>query len=160
MNMKKNLMIFMLLLTVATVEAQTYYRCTGDNVNVRKGPGKNYAVITNEGFLTKCQLFKGDVVKYAGKAKNGFTYVKFLNCGQTGASCYPDHGWVSTQYLKKLTRKCNVCNGRGFFNRPCTDTEGPAESHYGACACQGRYCLHDGCYLKQHCSNCNGVGYL
>lgn len=158
--MKKLLFLLTMVFTSITVNAQVYYRCTGDNVNVRKGPGTNYAVITNQGFETKCQLFKGNVVKYAGKTKNGFTFVSFLNCGQTGASCYRDGGWVASRYLKKMTRKCTACNGKGFFNKPCTDTEGPAEDHYGSCPCQGRYCLHDGCYGKQHCSKCNGVGYL
>lgn len=158
--MKRLCLFFSLLIATLTVNAQVYYRCTGDNVNVRKGPGLNYSNVINQGFESRCQLFKNDIVKYAGKIRNGFVYVLFLNCGETGASCYQDHGWVSAKYLKTMTRKCTACNGKGFFNRPCTDTEGPAEDHYGSCPCQGRYCLHDGCHLKQHCKKCNGVGYL
>jgi hypothetical protein len=158
--MKRFFFALMLMCANVVANAQTYYESTGDNVNVRSGPGKNYRVILNDGFETKCQLFKGNAVQYAGKVKNGFTYVKFLNCGMTGASCYPDYGWVSSKYLKKLTKKCNVCKGKGFFNRPCTDSEGSPDSHFGACMCTARYCLHNGCVGKQHCHNCDGLGYI
>ena len=106
------------------------------------------------------KLFKGNIVRSLGTTRNGFTYVRFSNCGMTGASCYPDNGWVSSQYLRKMTRRCPACGGRGFFNRRCTDYEGAPEDHPGACLCLGRYCLHDNCEGKQHCNNCGGVGWL
>ena len=117
MLMKKTLLMFALFFTALVMNAQTYYKCTGDNVNVRTGPGKNYAVAINQGFETRCQLFKGNIVRSLGSTRNGFTYVRFSNCGMTGASCYPDNGWVSSQYLRKMTRRCPACGGRGFFNR-------------------------------------------
>lgn len=160
MLMKKTLLMFALFFTALVMNAQTYYKCTGDNVNVRTGPGKNYAVAINQGFETRCQLFKGNIVRSLGSTRNGFTYVRFSNCGMTGASCYPDNGWVSSQYLRKMTKRCPACGGRGFFNRRCTDYEGAPEDHPGACLCVGRYCLHDNCDGKQHCNNCGGVGWL
>ena len=154
------IMMMAFLTMVAIADAQTVYHCTGDNVNVRTGPGKNYAVMMNEGFRTKCQLFKDSYVRYAGKQKNGFTYVKFLNCGMTAASCYPDYGWVSSQYLKAMTRRCPSCGGKGYFNRPCTEyPDFEPGDHPTACQCSGA-CLHDNCRGKQHCHRCGGLGFL
>ena len=66
------------LATSLKVDAQTYYRCTGDKVNVRKGPGKNYAVLRWEHQMSSGlqQLYKGHVVKYLGKKQNGFMKVE------------------------------------------------------------------------------------
>ncbi len=159
--MKKMFLMFMVLFATMTANAQVFYKCTGDNVNVRTGPGKNYKNVINQGFETRCQLFKDNIVRYAGKKSNGFVYVMFSNCGMTGASCYPDYGWVSAQYLRQLTKRCPVCRGRGWFNRPCTSYEGDPDDHPGACMCRGRYCLHNAdCEGKQHCENCGGVGFL
>lgn len=158
--MKRIFLAMTLLFLAVIANAQTIYRCTGDNVNVRTGPGKNYAVMMNDGFQMKCQLFKDSRVRYAGKQRNGFTYVKFLNCGMTGASCYPDYGWVATQYLKPMTRRCPECKGKGYFNRPCKDfPEILPDDHPSACPCSGA-CLHDNCRGKQHCHKCGGLGYL
>lgn len=156
--MKKSFILFVLLMSAVYAEAQTFYYVTGDNVNVRTGPGKNYQNVMNDGFQMRCQLFKESKVKFAGKRRNGFTYVKFLNCGMTGASCYPDYGWVSSQFLKPMTHKCRVCNGKGYFNRPCREFDLPPEQHPSACPCSG-VCLNDGCKGKQHCRQCGGVGY-
>ena len=156
--MKKMILMFMVLFASMTANAQVFYKCTGDNVNVRTGPGKNYKNVINQGFETRCQLFKDNIVRYAGKKSNGFVYVMFSNCGMTGASCYPDYGWVSSQYLKPMTHKCRVCNGKGYFNRPCGEFGLPPEEHPSACPCSG-VCLNDGCKGKQHCRQCGGVGY-
>ena len=45
MPMKKMLLICLMLMTVLAVSAQERgYVCTGNNVNIRKGPGTNYAI--------------------------------------------------------------------------------------------------------------------
>jgi len=114
---------------MATLSANAQYRrgqrfvCTGNNVNVRTGPGKNYGVATISNCMacngrqrsysicngragrTKFQLMKGDgydpdwyQITYNGKSKNGSLYVDI----------YEDHegtggtGWVSAQYLRPI----------------------------------------------------------
>ena len=71
--MKKILLVCLMLLTVSiTARAQDKgFVCTGNNVNIRKGPGKNYPVLENgAGTNGKLQLFKGNVVTDYGKRKN------------------------------------------------------------------------------------------
>ena len=94
-------MMILVVMTTMYANAQ-YYKgqvltCTGNNVNVRKGPGKNYGVLIDDLCETKCQLFKGDNVKYAGKSKNGFVYVIFWSGYSTGTT-RELYGWVSQQY--------------------------------------------------------------
>ena len=114
---------------LAAINADAQYRegqylyCTGNNVNVRTGPGKNYRVLLlKEGCpicggkkrscwmcgasKKKYQLFKGHglgnfddgavYIVYLGKSRNGFLYVE---TGETieGSGV---RGWVSAQYLK------------------------------------------------------------
>lgn len=116
-------------MVMATLSANDQYRrgqrfvCTGNNVNVRTGLGKNYGVATISNCMacngrqrsysicngragrTKFQLMKGDgydpdwyQITYKGKSKNGSLYVDI----------YEDHegtggtGWVSAQYLRPI----------------------------------------------------------
>ena len=158
--MKRILML--MLFVMATMVANAQYRngqvlvCTGDNVNVRKGPGKNYGVVYNGCSLSYDQLFKGEEVKYAGKTRNGFIYVNY-NSGSTIGCSEKAYGWVSNQYLKsRNTRKCPACNGKGYFNRPCKDYSGDPVGHPHVYNCQ----IYDDGYGKQHCHKCNGKGYL
>ncbi len=106
--MKRIAMVCMLLLMVVAVNAQRRgYVCTGDNVNIRKGPGKNYAVKSDYGY-GKLQLFKGTVVVSLGKKQNGFCYIrKYGWQGDWDAT-----GWVSAQYLRPVTI-CSRCDGWG-----------------------------------------------
>ena len=146
MIMKRLKVISMVMLLCVGVHAQqrgTYMACTGNHVNVRTGPGKNYAVM---GGAYKFQLNKGDgtwedyvgwdgelpfcSIKYLGKKRNGFLYVEILGEGRDWGNC-----WVSAQYLKpvctachgtakryddfladhpRLLWKCKRCNGRGY----------------------------------------------
>ena len=146
------------LLVSQGASAQVFYRCTGDNVNVRTGPGKNYAVLSDDCFLMYVQLEKGETVRSRGAALNGFIPVTCIAVS-TASGAFPVKGWVSAQYLKRMV-KCTQCNGRGFFNRPCRDFDGSPEFHPSACLCSSSRCLHCGdCYRKQHCHSCNGVGY-
>lgn len=126
--MKKIVLFLFVLLAAINVDAQQYRNgqylyCTGNNVNVRTGPGKNYRVFTvREGCpicsgkqkscwmcnasRAKYQLFKGHglgdfeegavYIQYLGKSKNGFLYVE---TGETveGSGV---RGWVSAQYLR------------------------------------------------------------
>lgn len=161
--MKRLFLLTLILVTTLSVNAQTFFTCTGDNVNVRKGPGKNYRVMLSE-CEEKCQLYKGKTVKYLGKTQNGFSYVRFsMGCSFGGCgTIIPMKGWVSSQYLKKVARLCPECNGVGYFNQPCHEFEGPSDGHPMCCPCQSHTCgcLHDGCYGKQHCVRCDGLGCL
>ncbi len=143
----RNIMIITMMLFALNVSAQKKYdalACTGNNVNVRTGPGLNYQVQTqycNE----KVQLMKGTgigvgyencehetgnyVLIYLGVKKNGF-----MKIGYYGEGIIVE-GWVSSKYLKKvcpwcegypktyddcdedyprLLRVCKKCNGRGY----------------------------------------------
>ena len=64
--MKRILAMLLFVLTIG-VNAQNMYRVTGTNVNVRKGPGKNYSVLTWfdwEGNNAFWRLGKADIVRY------------------------------------------------------------------------------------------------
>ena len=110
--MKRIAIVFMMLFAVIAVNAQTKgFVCTGDNVNVRKGPGKNYPV-DNWGIVGyKRQLMKGDVVENLGKSKNGFCLI----CGPLKYNGEASEGWVSAQYLRPVTL-CPECIGTGVVN--------------------------------------------
>ena len=136
------------LATSLKVDAQTYYRCTGDKVNVRKGPGKNYAVLRWEHQMSSGlqQLYKGHVVKYLGKKQNGFMKV------EDGIDWHWSSfgvGWVSAQYLTPAT-KCTSCGGKGRFNRICPECNGNGCPTYNMGACDNGYV---------RCEDCSGVGY-
>ena len=126
----KRIILFCLVMFLA-IGANAQYKkgqmlvCTGNNVNVRTGPGKNYpvATISNcficEGRNRNCtacggrpgrskyQLMKGDglgecengdiAIEYLGKSKNGFHYVSCYECIEGIGT----RGWVSAQYLRK-----------------------------------------------------------
>ena len=108
--MKRIAIVLMMLFAVVAVNAQEKgYVCTGNYVNVRTGPGKNYAVYDNN-TDHKRQLSKGDVVEYCGKKKNGFILIRQLGWGEDERD-----GWVSAQYLRPVTL-CPECNGTGVVN--------------------------------------------
>lgn len=125
--MKKLVLFLFLMLAAINVDAQyrngQYLYCTGNNVNVRTGPGKNYRVFNLKegcpicsgrqrncwmckGSVGKYQLMKGDglgnfgdgaiYIQYLGKSKNGFL---FIETGETveGSGV---RGWVASQYLR------------------------------------------------------------
>ena len=131
-------------LSVSAQKNGDYLACTGNNVNMRTGPGKNYRVQTHY-MNQKVQLMKGDgvgdgyeecehetgnnVLVYLGVTRNGFMKVGFYGEGIN------IEGWVSAQYLKKvcpwcegypktyddcdkenprLLRVCKKCKGRGY----------------------------------------------
>lgn len=133
---------------VTSIEAQTFYRCTGDKVNVRSGPGKRYKVLICEyqGMNEPQQLMKGHVVKYLGKRQNGFMYVEdainyhWMTFGQ---------GWVSAQYFVPAI-KCKSCNGKGTFNRKCPECGGDGCPMYNVASCDNGYV---------RCDKCAGAGY-
>ena len=103
--MKRIAIVLMMLFAVVAVNAQEKgYVCTGNYVNVRTGPGKNYAVY-DIGTDHKRQLSKGDVVEYCGKKKNGFILIRQLGWGEDERD-----GWVSAQYLRPVTL-CPQCDG-------------------------------------------------
>ena len=109
--MKRISIVLMLLLTVVAVNAQhNGYVCTGNNVNVRTGPGKNYAVYDSN-TDHKRQLSKGDVVANRGKKKNGFCLIQ----GPVEWGGDERDGWVSAQYLRPVTL-CPECDGTKMVN--------------------------------------------
>ena len=72
----------MLALTSAHAQREVYYRCTGNNVNVRKGPGTKYGKVMSVGGA-KCpmgamQLFKGNIVVGNGVKRNGFIHIDYF----------------------------------------------------------------------------------
>lgn len=95
--MKRFVLLIALFTTLGmSAQAQTEYICTGDNVNVRTGPGKNYPVIQGTGghCKGKIQLFRGDRLTYTGETRNGFMKME-------GTECWPKgYGWVSSQFLR------------------------------------------------------------
>lgn len=104
--MKKMLLISIMLMAVLSANAQSSFVCTGNNVNLRTGPGRNYQVVI-EDYGNKVQLFKGDVITNLGQKKNGFCKVS-VYVYRSGDYV----GWVPAQYLKPV-RKCSRCDGSG-----------------------------------------------
>ena len=142
------LLLCVLTLTCFSVNAQKaiyYLKSTGQDVNVRTGPGKHYRVLDCTGAYgsdgLKAQLYKGEVVGTDGIKRNGFTHVYY-----TGWYNQWYEGWVASQYLAPTT-KCRACKGVGVFNRKCPDCNGEG---YHAC------CNYTG---KAHCKSCEGIGY-
>ena len=158
--MRRFLMIILVVMTSMSANAQfrkgQVLTCTVDNVNVRKGPGKNYGVLIDKLCEMKCQLYKGATVKYAGKMQNGFLYVIF-DAGCTAGTSHEEYGWVPRQYLKSvLTKRCPKCKGKGYFNRPCQDYDGEPLYHPNLCSCHRPWAG----YGKQICHSCNGQGLI
>mgnify|MGYP002852418135 CR=1 FL=1 len=124
-------MICVVLTAVLAANAQRKgFICTGQTVNVRTGPGKNYPVAKEEFSMEKCQLDKGMVLRNLGKKKNGFCYVEI----SSAITEYYCKGWVSAQYLRPVTL-CPKCDGEGY-----TEVEGFGEG--------------------KECKRCKGKGYI
>ena len=109
--MKKIVWMCVLWFTAISINAQKAqqrgYVCTGNNVNVRTGPGKSYPIYDGGyGPGGKRQLFKGDVVLDCGKKKNGFCLI--IGALEWGGD--ERDGWVSAQYLRPVIL-CPVCDG-------------------------------------------------
>lgn len=147
MIMKKLFFIFTIMMVSLSVYAQKqqiYYKSTGTNVNIRKGPGTNYAVQSLDGGVHcgggKAQLVKDEIVISDGKQRNGFIHVY-----PADEPCW-EEGWVSAQYLTRAT-KCSACNGRGNTGRKCPECNG--EGVYACCHYSG----------MEPCPKCWGIGY-
>ena len=129
--MKRLSFVLLLLFAAITVSAQhNGYVCTGNYVNVRTGPGKNYAVYDIE-TGHKRQLSKGDVVMNCGKKKNGFCLIQ----GPLEWGGDERDGWVSADYLRPVTL-CPECNGYKDINIAEVDID------------------------LDTCPKCNGKGYI
>ena len=115
--MKRIVILLMVLMSTISVYAQfkkgDYLVCTGDNVNVRKGPGSNYGVIMVRpeagNRLQKLQLYNGSgiiesptifvEIKYLGQKSNGF--LKVYIHADSWEHCGDATGWVSAKYFRK-----------------------------------------------------------
>ncbi len=145
--MKKIFLVFFLSMLTVCGYSQTVlgYKCTGTHVNIRKGPGKNYAVEDLSGGvhcdMGKAQLDKGEIVWSKGEMRNGFVHVYEADYH----GCLGE-GWVSSQYLKSAI-KCTACNGSGFTGRKCPECGGA-----GIFFC----CYYTG---KELCPYCYGLGF-
>ena len=108
--MKKRLFLSLLFSICAITGFSQIYVSTGSNVNVRKGPGKNYSV--------QFQLQKGDKVYFTGKKQNGFMKVTNIS-----SSPITWQGWVSERYLKQEQRdQSNVSNDNNRISRNNSNT--------------------------------------
>ena len=146
----KKLLFFLFLLIPFMVQAQTYYKCIGNNVKLRKGPGNHYKFehlfCQGEDTDTPAQMSKGEIVKYTGKQRNGYKKVESVwgECSLMQC-CYS--GWVSSQYIKPAAR-CPNCKGARVCKR-----------------CPPEQCIHKGfawCFRTNTnvCTVCDGVGWL
>ena len=110
--MKRIAMMIMLLMITLSVGAQNLkgFISTGQDVNVRKGPGMRYPVIDSE--WGKIQLDKGEVVCDMGKSKNGFRQVSVTKL-IFGSVVNEYEGWVSSKYLRPV-KVCSECYGTGY----------------------------------------------
>ena len=147
--MRRKLLILFSLFVLVSIDCfsqDVYYRCTGNNVNVRRGPGTNYGKMNSSGGM-KCpmgaiQLFKGDIVLGYNISRNGFIKI----CNILPHPCMEDEGWVSAQYLVRATR-CSSCRGTGNTGRVCPECGGEG---FGYC------CNYTG---KELCDKCGGIGF-
>lgn len=108
--MKRILLTLMVMFAAVVANAQKQgFISTGQNVNVRTGPGLKYKLAKDVVSGDDCQLDRGQVVTYLGKKKNGFTYVQ-VSSTLTEYHC---KGWVYSKYLKPV-KLCPVCKGEGY----------------------------------------------
>lgn len=132
--MKRLLVLLFLALLTVGVKAQykkgQHFYCTANNVNIRKGPGKKYAVCSytenDSGRRKYFQLRKEAglnigmgvdgmfYITYLGQSQNGYMHVEtgswwFNNMQEDNLMIF--NGWVSAQYLRPV---CNKCDGYGF----------------------------------------------
>lgn len=151
--MKRILFLLLVILTTMSVNAQEYYRCTRNNVNIRKGPGKTYAVEESSVFSLpyagrgeKAKLLKNDIVKYLGKTKNGYMFVEVIGCAPdlffVSGDC-----WVYGKYLTPATL-CSECKRKGQFKEKCQ-----SELHQDLDYIDGFYCS------SCTCKKCGGIGW-
>ena len=101
--MKRTVLLFTLMLSslISYSQSRTEWVLTGDNVNVRTGPGTNYSVMQRNG--SKVQLFKGDRVIDLGEVRSGFVKVKPVNGSWPQSS-----GWVASRYLRRATNDTHL----------------------------------------------------
>lgn len=94
--MKRLYLLLLAAFALFTMSAQKYYVCTGENVYLRTGPGKNYKPYYL-GYDTTpyYMLWKGETVESLGQVKNGYHHVR-ISCDANGYI----YGWVATQYLR------------------------------------------------------------
>ena len=115
--MKKISLFLILLLFAVKTQAQNNnwehsdYVCTGSNVNIRTGPGKNYNVVAqlnkNEGIIEYCYdnplvTTYNSFVFSERQKQNGFIKIRTYFIGVETI------GWVSAQYLRPV---CPSCKG-------------------------------------------------
>ncbi len=145
----RSMLAILVLCGMATkMDAQSYYRCTSNNVDVRSGPGMKYAVVLCEyqGMSEPICISKGYVVKFLGKKQNGFMYVEDTNDWHWSSF---DKGWVPAKFLTPAI-KCKSCNGKGHLNKKCPECNGQ-----GCSMMEGAEC--DDGYVR--CKKCSGAGY-
>jgi uncharacterized protein YgiM (DUF1202 family) len=107
--MKRSLLMSIMLILFLTVNAQTRgFVVTGNNVNLRTGPGKNYKVVVSLYHDERIRFNKGALLVDLGQKKNGFCKVSYF-IHQEGDY----EGWVSAKYLKPV-RLCSYCGGCGY----------------------------------------------
>ncbi len=124
--MKKIVLLSLMLFITVAINAQNQrgFVSTGQNVNVRKGPGTNFPILTDGQY--KYRLKKNDVVFDKGQKKNGFRMVELL----LAEIPEPVVGWVSERYLRPVTL-CESCGGWGI--------DGPDTEHLTKCEkCKGK----------------------
>lgn len=160
--MKRLFILLVLMTAVISVKSQNMYICISNNANVRKGPGKNYSILrTNTQMQGYWQIPQKEIVRYLGKKKNGYMYVEGMSPVDGSMQCEVVAGWVYAKFFKPMTKKCNACKGKGYFERPCggdRDSEHPyfcichreILTPYGSVGLNGR----------QICEKCGGYGYL
>ena len=133
--MKKVSLFLILLLFAVKTQAQEHsdYVCTGSNVNIRTGPGKNYNVVDqlekNEGIITyyadnpAITTYNSFIFSERQK-QNGFIKIsRYLQGLETV-------GWVSAQYLRPV---CPSCKGVKKYRSMMS------ERRYNICKrCKGR----------------------
>ena len=128
-TMKKLVLISLMLFAVLAVNAQnrtTGFVSTGQNVNVRTGPGTSFPVLRDG--QTRYRLNKNELVFDRGERKNGFCLVelRFAEIPEEDEVV----GWVSARYLRKVNL-CQNCGGWG--------TDGPDAEHLTKCkTCKGK----------------------
>ena len=146
MNMKRFLLLFAVMFSAASMSAQKYFVCTGNNVTVRTGPGKNYKVIRGWGRAVvpgqdKIKLGYGELVYNEGVRRNGY-----IKVSSSSMSVIWENGWIPAILLKPA-KMCSQCKGKGKTGRICPECQG-----------EGRYicCYGTGMEL---CIECGGLGY-
>ena len=143
--MKRFTLLSFLAFVAMGASAQGAFRCNANNVSVKIGPGSKYRRVLSWG-VTPVILNKGDIVYFDGVRRNGYVKISDSAPRQLGW----EGGWALAKFFVPM-KKCSVCKGNRYLNKPCPHGDPVSGIHLAVCECHGTG--------QKLCKKCEGFGY-